>query len=139
MRTFKIKKPKIISIRQKPLKQLILNIDFSFKILKKNDLNKQFYIILYNVNLNKHEHENEHEHEHNIVYNRNNILVSFNEIEYNSKESLNIIFYSNKQYKSLKNNILSTIINKNKILYWDDNYSIKLFNIIKLSKYLSRY
>ena len=137
MRTFKIKKPKIISIRQKPLKQLILNIDFSFKILKKNDLNKQFYIILYNVNLNKHEHENEHEH--NIVYNRNNILVSFNEIEYNSKESLNIIFYSNKQYKSLKNNILSTIINKNKILYWDDNYSIKLFNIIKLSKYLSRY
>ena len=139
MKTFKIKKPKLISFKKKPLKKTFLNINFSFKILNKNDLDKDFYMIIYDIKLNKSENGNSNKNNSNIVYNRNNIIVEFNETEYKFSDNIKIIFYSNKNYKNLKINILSNILNRNKELFWDDNYSIKLFNILKLSKYLSRY
>lgn len=135
-----LKKPKIIEFNKKPesITYLYLNLgikDYNNNInFNKNKIitkSKHFYkLLLYNLELytkNYLEEANKHQ---KIIYDRNNIKVILNILDY-KPINYKILFYNCDNTHKYILNYTKIKINNNKIYRWDNNFSIKLFNIFK--------
>ena len=135
-----LKKPKIIEFNKKPesITYLYLNLgikDYNNNInFNKNKIitkSKHFYkLLLYNLELytkNYLEEANKHQ---KIIYDRNNIKVILNILDY-KPINYKILFYNCDNTHKYILNYTKIKINNNKIYGWDNNFSIKLFNIFK--------
>jgi hypothetical protein len=127
MTTFVIKKPKLVKYIKKPIEKIILDVSFSYRILPINCPEKKA-IILYKILLSKTKPLEGDGDTRTRIYNRNNIEVYLNILEYaNIATNARYLFYNSGDI----NPLLNRKLNKNTEFAWDTNISLNLFSLLK--------
>jgi hypothetical protein len=127
MTTFVIKKPKLVKYIKKPIEKIILDVSFSYRILPINCPKKKA-IILYKIQLSKTKPLEGDGDTRTRIYNRNNIEVYLNILEYaNIATNARYLFYNSGDI----NPLLNRKLNKNTEFAWDTNISLNLFSLLK--------
>ena len=103
MTTFVIKKPKLVKYIKKPIEKIILDVSFSYRILPINCPKKKA-IILYKIQLSKTKPLEGDGDTRTRIYNRNNIEVYLNILEYaNIATNARYLFYNSGDINPLLN------------------------------------